>query len=332
MDMEKVKQLRLPSNEGGVQQSGPESGRWRVMLTVLAVISAFVAGWLLRPVRDPGVAAQRMADDPVNNQPRGDVFAGATNPAAAGPTFTATGYIEPMPPYPVKVTPLVSGRLELFEVIEGATVTQDSVIAILDSSALERRAKELHAARAVTTARIEHARSMASRAERLAEIGSVSQREREQAQADVAVLHAEASRLEEEIASVTWEIDNTRIIAPVAGVLYERLADSGQWVGPGHESAIASIYDPARLQVWVDVNQRDASRVRVGQRIEVSMDAEPDRLFEGYVARILPRASIAKNTFRVNITLEEVSESMRPDMSVRVSFLSGTGASSVKPE
>jgi multidrug resistance efflux pump len=196
--------------------------------------------------------------------------------------FTAAGYIEPEPPYPVQVTPLVRGRLELFEVLEGMPVEAGQVIAQADSTALERQAE---------------------------------------------VLQAERRRLSEELAGVQWQVDNTRIRAPVAGVVFERLAHSGQWVGAGHLSAIASIYDPRRLQVWVDVNQRDAGRVRVGQRVEIRLDAEPGRTFPGRVTRVLPRASIAKNTFEAKITLEESASALRPDMTVNVTFLRATDGS-----
>ena len=278
----------------------------------MALALAFAAGWGARSAFFPA-QADRAA--PAVSAPAPEQDAGA------GGHFTAAGYIEPEPPYPVKVTPLISGRLALFDALEGMAVAQGQVIARLDGTALGRQVLELQAALSVQAARIEHARSVVARAASLAEIGSVSQRELEQARADLAVLEAEGRRIGEELASVRWQIENTEIRAPVAGVVFERLADSGQWVGPGHESAIASIYDPSRLQVWVDVNQRDAVRVRVGQRAEVSLDAEPGRIFQGHVARILPRASIAKNTFQAKIALGEVSAHLRPDMSVKVRFL-----------
>jgi RND family efflux transporter MFP subunit len=320
MDIEKVKRLRLHPAEGEAPQPEAESGFKRPALVILIAGIAFAAGWLLRPMFNPAVTEERVPALAAAER------SGSTPPASAqtagtGRNFTAAGYLEPLPPYPVKVTPLVSGRLELFEVLEGMPVEKGRTIARLDSAALERQALELQAALAVNAARIEHARSIAKRSERLADIGSASRRELEQARAELAVLEAEGNRLGEELASVRWQIENTELRAPVTGVLYERLAQSGQWVGPGHESAIASIYDPKQLQVWVDVNQRDATRVWVGQRVEVSLDAEPGRTFAGRVSRILPRGSIAKNTVQAKVALEETSTSLRPDMSVKVSFL-----------
>jgi RND family efflux transporter MFP subunit len=312
MDIEKVKKLRLeqPSGEE-LPRSESTAVFTRLIFPLLMAAIGFAAGWILRPVIFPA-AAEVQASAAVS---------GPTRDTGSGRTFTSAGYVEPAPPFPVRVTPMVLGRLELFEVLEGMEVEKGQTIARLDSTALERQASELEAALGVNAARIEHARSVAARAERLTAIGSVSRREEEQARAEWAVLEAERKRLDEELASLRWKIDHTEIRSPVHGVVFERLAQSGQWVGPGHESAIASIYDPARLQVWADINQRDAARVRAGQGVEVSVEAEPGRVFRGRVGRILPRASIAKNTFQAKIVLDETSASLRPDMSVKVTFL-----------
>ena len=95
----------------------------------------------------------------------------------------------------------------------------------------------------------------------------------------------------------------------------------GSFIYSDSKREIASIYDPAKLQIWVDVNQRDAVRVYVGQPVEVTLDAEPARVLSGEVARILPRASLSKNTIQAKILLRETSPSLRPDMSVKVTFL-----------
>ena len=41
----------------------------------------------------------------------------------------------------------------------------------------------------------------------------------------------------------------------------------GSYIYSDSNREIASIYDPAKLQIWVDVNQRDVARLRVGQPV-----------------------------------------------------------------
>ena len=82
-------------------------------------------------------------------------------------------------------------------------------------------------------------------------------------------------------------------------MLFERLAHVGDTIYAHSKREIASLYDPQKLQVWVDVNQRDASRLRIGQPVEIALDA--------------------------------VSPNFRPDMSVKVTFLNPEDSSTTQP-
>ena len=106
------------------------------------------------------------------------------------------------------------------------------------------------------------------------------------------------------------------------------MASVGSFIYSDSNREIASIYDPAKLQIWVDVNQRDVARLRVGQPVEVTLDAEPGKVFTGEVSRILPRASLSKNTIQAKIILNEATPNFRPDMSVKVTFVEKGGATS----
>ena len=99
----------------------------------------------------------------------------------------------------------------------------------------------------------------------------------ERASADVAVLRAEAAKLQAEIQTVEWQIQQTEIRSPVDGVLFERLANVGTFIHSDSYREIASIYDPAKLQIWVDVNQRDVARLRVGQRASTLVATSPTK-------------------------------------------------------
>ena len=195
------------------------------------------------------------------------------------------------------------------------------IIAKLNSQEFEKRLAELQAALGVNAERLALAETELARSKKLAATGAATGKELEQASADAAVLRAEAAKLQAEIQTVEWQIQQTAVRAPVDGVLFERLASAGTFIYSDSKREIASIYDPAKLQIWVDVNQRDVARLYVGQPVEVTLDAEPGKIFTGEVSRILPRASLSKNTIQAKIVLNEATPSFRPDMSVKVTFL-----------
>ncbi len=279
------------------------------MVVAVAVILTGLVGWQVLRSRETV---------PVDNAALAEEA--ASPPPAVSGAFTAAGYMEPVPPFPVKITPLVPGRIDEFPVVEGDVVRVGDVIARLNSEGLENRATELQAARAVTNRRLDLAEKELIRARTLSEKGASTLRELDEASADVQILRAESEKILAELASVEWQIENSTIRSPVDGILFERTASVGHFINLEERHEIASVIDPAHLQVWVDINQRDAGQVRPGRPALVSLDAEPGREFRATVERISPKASLAKNTIRCVLTLEETSPALRPDMSVKVTF------------
>lgn len=311
MDIHQAKNLRLEdtiNRDREIQAAGKSLSGKIVLLAALAVLlTAGVWHFSSRPA--PPAPTTNASADPMP----------APDSSASG-EFSAGGYIEPIPPFPIKITPLVPGRIDEFSVLEGQRLRAGDIIARLNTENLEKRTAEIRAAREVNARRLEFAEKELERTQALSATGAATGREFDQARAEVSVLRAEADKQLAELESIEWQIGQSTIRSPVDGILYERIAHAGDFINLEERDEIASVMDPEKVQVWVDVNQRDASRVSVGQRAVVTLDAEHGREFPAVVRRILPRASIAKNTIRCILELEETSPALRPDMSVKVVF------------
>jgi RND family efflux transporter MFP subunit len=312
MDIRKAKDLRLEdtvNRDAEIQAAGRGLPvRWiSAAVAALVVLLGLLYFWP-HPVESPPA------------QPPAASFADAPTATSTAGEFSAGGYIEPIPPFPVKIVPLVPGRIDEFSVVEGQALRAGDVIARLNTENLAKRAEEIRAARDVNRRRLELAEKELARTEALVTKGAATGREFDQAQAEVRILRAEDGQRTAELSSIEWQMENSVIRSPVDGILYERLTHTGDFIDLDEQDEIASVMDPAKIQVWVDVNQRDAARIHVGRRAAVTLDAEPGREFPAVVRRILPRASIAKNTIRCILELEATSPALRPDMSVKVTF------------
>jgi RND family efflux transporter MFP subunit len=311
MAIRKARDLRLEdqiNRDAEIEAAGRTPPiRWILgMASALAAVLSIVYFW------------PRAAESATANTP-GAPAADAPPTTAAG-EFSAGGYIEPIPPFPVKIVPLVPGRIDEFSVVEGQPLRAGDVIARLNTENLGKRTEEIRAARDVNGRRLEVAEKELARAEALVAKGAATGREFDRAQAEVRILRAEDGQRAAELSSVEWQMKNSVIRSPVDGILYERLAHTGDFIDLDEQDEIASVIDPAKVQVWADINQRDAARIHVGRRAAITLDAEPGREFPAVVRRILPRASIAKNTIRCILELEATSPALRPDMSVKVTF------------
>lgn len=114
--------------------------------------------------------------------------------------------------------------------------------------------------------------------------------------------------------------------APVDGIVLRRLVEPGSKLMLGGDmprsAQAVSLYDPAHLQVRVDVPLADAAHVGVGQKAKITVEVLPDRTFDGEVSRITHEADIQKNTLQVKVRIEKPAQELRPEMLARVQFLS----------
>jgi multidrug resistance efflux pump len=143
----------------------------------------------------------------------------------------------------------------------------------------------------------------------------------EQARASVAAAEASLAMLAERIAEL-------KILAPVAGTVEALGMRRGDLVAPN--APVLTILDPARLWVRAYVPE-DKIAFQLGARVEVRVDAYPDRAFQGEITFIASQAEFvpgniqtpeerAKQVFRITVDLREGLDLLRAGMPADVRF------------
>ncbi len=89
-----------------------------------------------------------------------------------------------------------------------------------------------------------------------------------------------------ELSSAEIALERTRVRAPADGTVLNMLARAGETAVPSPESALIVFGDLSGLRLRAEVEERDAAKVTVGQKVIVKADAYPDRTFEGTVTSI----------------------------------------------
>ncbi len=173
---------------------------------------------------------------------------------------------------------------------------------------------QVRAAKANLELRIEDTRAMAGA------IAAVQQ-------AEAAVATAEGGRDE-----ASLRLERMLIRSPVCGVVMTRLVEPGAKVmlntDNPRSAQVVRLYDPAHLQVRVDIPLVDATKVSIGQQAEVIVDVLPDHTFRGRVTRIVHEADVQKNTLQVKVAIEDPSPELKPEMLARARFLAPPSADS----
>src|SRR5438132_1032530 len=117
------------------------------------------------------------------------------------------------------------------------------------------------------------------------------------------------------------------------GTILERTDERGELVtsqfasqaegGPqGQVVALADLHD---IQVELDIAQDDFAKLGPRQKGAVTVDAFPDRKYDGVIAEISPQANRQKATVQVKVQILNPDEYLRPEMNSTVKFLADEG-------
>ena len=122
------------------------------------------------------------------------------------------------------------------------------------------------------------------------------------------------------------QLDNTVIRAPVSGTILDRNVEKGEFITTGFvgdkgaKGYIVTMADLNYLQVELDINQNDFSKIGSRQKGTITTDAYPDLKYQGFVEQVSPEADRAKATVQVKVRVLNPDEHLRPDMNATVSF------------
>lgn len=101
-----------------------------------------------------------------------------------------------------------------------------------------------------------------------------------------------------DVAQVENAIENTRVRAPQDGTVLNVWAKVGEMATPSASSPLVLFGDISSLRVLAEVEGRDVTRIRVGQRAVVKADAFADQEFSGVVSQIAPALGAPRITTR----------------------------------
>ncbi len=209
----------------------------------------------------------------------------------------------------VDLIPKQAGIMADLVAEEGDRVSQGQTLARLDDEEWQLQAQQAEArARAASEAVV--------RARSLAELDLISTQEVESLVSDSAVARADL-----ELAQL--RVRNAEIRSPIAGVVTHRYVDRGSQVGTNE--AVFRVADVDRLEARVDVPEREANRIEVGQEARILMQEGAEPVATGRVERIRPVVDAASGTVQVTVEVSAREDArLRPGQFVNVDIVTET--------
>lgn len=213
----------------------------------------------------------------------------------------------------VDVNAKALGYLADVRVDRGDLVRRGQLLALVRPSDLPDLLAASRGALAQNRVAIDLARQNVERLRALAPRGIVSQQELQGAESSLARAEAEAASLRAQSAAVGTRLGETRIVAPIDGVVLSRRVDPGALVGPS-TGPVLSVAQVDTLRVFVPVTERESAGLAVDAEATVTVDALPDRAFTGRVVRLAPAFDPVTRTLDAEVHIDNRAGLLRPGM------------------
>ncbi|MGH7607250.1 MAG: efflux RND transporter periplasmic adaptor subunit, partial [Gemmatimonadales bacterium] len=236
---------------------------------------------------------------------------------------SAAGAIEPV--LTVDVKSKASGEIIEMHVETGDDVESGQLLASIDPRIPRNNVAQAEANLAVAQAQLTNAKAQLSRADTLFKTQSITEAEYENANLNYANANAAVIRARTELENARDRMADTRLRAPLRGTIIAKNVELGtvissptQDVGGG--TVLFRMANLDTVQVRTLVDETDIGKVRPGMRATITVDAYPNRPFEGSVLKIEPQATVQQNVtmFPVLVRIANAQHLLKPGMNTEV--------------
>jgi HlyD family secretion protein len=235
----------------------------------------------------------------------------------------AAGTIQP--DTTVEVKSKASGEILQIRVETGQEVRRGELMVNVDPRTAQNSMAQTQAEFEVARATLANARSTKRRSDELFESRSITETEHEAAQLTYANAIADSVRANVALENARIRLEDTDVRAPINGIIIEKSVERGQVISSptndvGGGTVLLRMADLSLVQVRTLVDETDIGKIQPGLRATVTVDAYPNRPFEGTVLKIEPLAVTQQNVtmFPVLIRIQNSERLLRPGMNSEV--------------
>lgn len=234
---------------------------------------------------------------------------------------SADGIVKPI--YRVEIKSKASGRVEELPVEAGQFVSRGQLICRLDQTDVKADLDQAQADLEIAQAEVKQAQNTYERRRQLREKDLISQEECDQVELTLAQAKGKLVRAQTSLERAKTRFDETRVPAPIEGVVLQKYVEIGQIIASGISNVgggtkIADVADMRRVYVEAGIDEIDVGKISVGQTARIIADAYPASTFAGAIVRIAPEARVLQNVtlFDIVIEVENVDGLLKSGMNV----------------
>lgn len=203
------------------------------------------------------------------------------------------------------IRPELGGRLAAVHFREGEAVKAGELLVSLDDAIARAELAQAQANLDLAEKSFQRTQLLFKRGASNAQAQDEAQSQQQAARASLALAQA--------------RLDKTQIRAPYDGVLGLRQVSVGDYLSAGQDLVNLEVLDP--LKVDFRIPQKAVSQVRLGQAIELSLDAYPGERFKGTIIALNPRLDEVGRSQAIRAQVDNRDQRLKPGQFVKVSVI-----------
>ena len=231
----------------------------------------------------------------------------------------ATGTLQPV--ITVNVGTQVSGTVLERRADFNDHVSKGQILLRLDPANLQARLRQTRAQLAANEAALVLAQATYARNEKLVAAGFISALTLDQGKREVDAALANTDLGRAQVESAQTDLDNSVIRSPIDGVVIRRNTDVGQTVAASFQTPELYLLarDLRQMVIQTNVSEADVGLIKAGQRVHFTVDAYPEREFEGAVQqfRLNSASSQGVVTYTIIVDVGNPDEMLKPGMTAQ---------------
>lgn len=239
----------------------------------------------------------------------------------------ATGTIEPI--RIIEVKSQAGGEILELPVELGDYVEQGTLLSRIDPRDVRNAFEQAQADFDVAEARFEVAERQLNRISELHDSDIVTDEELEAAMLEHANARAGRVRAATNLELAEDKLDDVTLRAPISGTIVERPIEQGQVITGTRDltggTVLMRMADLNQVQVRTLVDETDIGKLEPGLPANITVEAYPERTFQGTVLKIEPQAVVEQNVtmFAVLTRIMNEEDLLRPGMNADVEIVVG---------
>jgi len=236
---------------------------------------------------------------------------------------SASGAIEPV--LTVDVKSKASGEIITMNVQTGDDVKEDQLLATIDPRIPRNNLAQAEANLEVARAQLGNATSQLARSDTLYKSQAITQTEFDGARLDYANANAAVIRARSDLENARDRMNDTKLRAPLGGTIIAKNVELGTVISSpttdvGGGTVLFKMANLDTVQIRALVDETDIGKVQAALRTTITVDAYPNRPFEGSVLKVEPQATVQQNVtmFNVLIRIPNPNHLLKPGMNTEV--------------